>query len=196
MFLRLRQIQVGAVSAREAGDDVKVAELQNELGEVVKPAPKPNGETKPAQPAQPAIQPWVRDFINGNEDFFKSGRKVALFNAIMLEKRQAGDSRVGEVEGTALLNEAREEVERALGGNVRRQAPSRTEESRSSGDGGGARGDGTSYADLPPEARTQCDSQEKKFVGDRKLFKTQGEWRKHFASEYFGPSAVSRSGEA
>lgn len=193
-----RKVELGQElkAAREAGDDVRVAELQNELGEVVKP--KANGAEKPPErkpPEQPAIQPWVRDFINGNEEFFKNTRKVALFNAVMLEKRQAGDSRVGEVEGTALLNEAREEVERTLGGNVRRTAVPKTEESRSSGDGGGARSGGKSYADLPPEARAQCDSQTSKFVGEKKLFKKPEEWRKHFADEYFGPSAVSRSGE-
>lgn len=176
--------------AREAGDDVKVAELQNELGEVVKPQPKPNGSEQPRQPAQPQIQPWVKEFIEGNEDFFKNGRKVALFNAVMLEKRQAGDARVGPEEGTALLNEARDEVERTLSVNFRRQAPSRTEESRSGG--GGRTSSGTGYADLPPEARDKCDQQETKFVGERKAFKTQSEWRKHFTSEYFGPSAVVR----
>lgn len=187
-----RKVEIGQElkAAREAGDDVKVAELQNELGEVVKPPAKTNGAEQPRQPAQPQIQPWVREFIDGNEDFFRNGRKVALFNAVMLEKRQAGDGRVGPDEGTALLNEARDEVERALGGNARRQAPSRTEESRSGG--GGRASSGTGYADLPPEARDQCDKQETKFVGERKAFKTQAEWRKHFTSEYFGPSAVVR----
>lgn len=183
-------------SAREAGDDVKVAELQNELGEVVKkpaesaaPA-RSNGGTPP--PAQPVIQPWVRDFIDGNADFFKNNRKIALFNAVMIERRQAGDTRVGEVEGTALLNEAREEVERALGANVRRQAPARTEESRSAG-GGGRPASSSGYADLPSEARDKCDAQEAKFVGPTKAFKNQAEWRKHYASEYFGPSEVARA---
>jgi hypothetical protein len=186
-----RKVEIGQElkAAREAGDDVKVAELQNELGEAVKkPEVKPNGA--PAPPQQPAIQPWVKQFLDSNEEFFKNGRKLALFNAVMLEKRQAGDARVGDVEGTAILTEVREEVERALGGNTRRTAPPKTEESRSSGEGGGQRGGGKGYADLPPEARTKCDSQEVRFTGKGKAFKDQAAWRKHFVTEYFGPSAV------
>lgn len=187
-----RKVEIGQElkTAREAGDDVRVAELQNELGEVVKKPEPVKQETKPNGQQQPAIQPWVKEFIETNDDFFKNTRKVALFNAVMLERRQAGDARVGDVEGTALLNEAREEVEKTLGGNSRRQAPPKTEESRSEGRGGG-RPSGRGYADLPPEARAKCDEQEAKFVGTNKAFKDQAAWRKHFVTEYNGPSAIT-----
>src|SRR5216683_1551603 len=89
-----RKAEIGAElkTAREAGDDVRVAELQNELGEVIKPPEKSNGNPPPEQrQQQPAIQPWVKEFIDTNDDFFKNQRKIALFNAIMMEKRQGGD---------------------------------------------------------------------------------------------------------
>jgi uncharacterized protein (UPF0147 family) len=178
--------------AREDGNEVRAAELTAELGEIVK---KPNGAAPapapaPKQPDQPVIQPWVKQFIDGNSEFFQSGRKVALFNAVMLERRQAGDMRVGPEDGTALLNEVREEVDRALGGNPRRQAAARTEESRPAG--GRSRASGQGYADLPPEAQEKCNQQEERFVGKGKAFKDQAAWRKHYAKEYFGPSAVTR----
>ena len=184
-------------AAREAGDDVRVAELQNELGEVVKPAAvkappkveeKPNGGGGP-----PVMQPWVKGWVDDNKEFFDNPRKLALFNAVVFEKRKADDKRVGEGPGTDFLNEARDEVERVLGANPRRQAPSKTEESRNSGGSGNNSGGGKSYADLPPDARAKCDAQEAKFVG--KGFKDQAAWRKHFAKEYFGPSAIGLRGE-
>lgn len=196
-------------AAREAGDEVKVAELTNELQTLVKPAEKKevkksNGED--TQNRQPVIQPWVRTFLEDNSEFMKDPRKVALFNVEMLQRRQAGDGRVGDVEGTALLNEARDAVEKLLGGNSRRQAPSKTEESRPAGggpSGGGPRGKG--YADMPADARAKCDAQEKKYVGvtedgkkaPGKAFKTQAEWRAHFAREWFSPSvrAIERATE-
>src|SRR5215831_226063 len=109
-----RKAELGAElrAAREAGDDVKVAELQNELSDVVKkpepPAPKPNG----AAPPQPAIQPWVKAFVDSNAEFFGDTYKIALFNAAMVKRRQQGDTRVGEVDGTALLNDVRDEVDK------------------------------------------------------------------------------------
>src|SRR6267142_2694179 len=58
-----RKIEIGVElkAAREAGDDVRVAELQNELGEVVKkPDPTPSKTGNGTGPQQPAIQPWVK----------------------------------------------------------------------------------------------------------------------------------------
>ena len=192
---RKTEIAQALKNAREAGDDVKVAELQNELGEVTR---KPNGEVKdPVReeaPKGPVIQPWVREFIEGNDEFFKSGRKVALFNAVMLERRQGGDSRVGPDQGTALLTEVRDEVEKTLGGNSRRTAPSKTEESRPAGGGRGSSG-GKGWTDLPEEARQKCSEQAEKFVGKGKAFKDEAAWRKHYVAEYFGPSAITRRAE-
>lgn len=188
-----RKAEIGAElkAAREAGDDVRVAELQNELGEVVKPAPAPKSNGA-AAPAQPVIMPWVKNFLEGNKEFFESPRKVALFNAIMIERRSAGDKRVGEGDGTALLDEVRTEVENALGGNPARRAPARSEDSRPTGGGGGGGNRGAkTYFDMPPDAQAKCDSQEARFVG--KGFKDQAAWRKHFVGEYFGPSAIQVS---
>jgi len=183
-----RKAEIGAElkAAREAGDDVKVAELQNELGEVIKQAPVREPSKTTTATSQPAIQPWVQSYINENQEFFQDGDRVALFNNEMLRRRKAGDTRMGEVEGVALFNEAVQAVEKKLGGNARRQAASKTEESRRGpGNGSGSSSRGQSYADLPSDARQKCDAQESRFVGEGKTFKDQAAWRKHYANSYF-----------
>lgn len=195
---RKRELGVEIKAAREAGDDVRVAELTNELGDVTKtkaaPVQQPPVQQQP--PAGPAILPWVKGFLDTNEEFFANPRKVALFNVEMLERRKGGDSRVGDTDGVALLNEAKEAVDKVFGGNPRRQMPSKGEESRPGGgnnSGGGGGAGGKTYADLPADARAKCDSQEERFSGKDKAFKDQKSWRTHFVSEYFGPSATAMS---
>lgn len=193
---RKREIGGELTTAREAGNDVRVAELQNELADLVKPkekaAPKTNG-TQPAatsQPQSPMILPWVKEFVESNDTFFKDSDRIALFNSRMLKRRQDGDTRVGAGAGTDLLTEVRDEVDKILGGNSGRRAPSKTEASRSGGgDNGRGRGGEKSFFDLPPEAQSKCNAQEERFVGEKKTFKTQAAWRKHFATQYFSPSA-------
>jgi hypothetical protein len=198
---RKAEIGVELKAAREAGDDVRVAELQNELGDVIKPpvvTPPPTQQQPPQNqpPAGPQVLPWVKGFLDSNEDFFANPRKVALFNVEVLERRKGGDTRVGEGDGVAFLTEAREAVERMMGGNPRRQMPSKGEESRPGGgnnSGGGGGAGGKTFADLPADARSKCDSQEERYVGKDKVFKDQKSWRAHYVSEYFGPSATAMS---
>lgn len=184
--------------ARESGNEVRVAELQNELQGLVKPAEKKAPPANPGNGTQPVIQPWVKGFIEGNADFMHDPDRVALFNNELLRRRQAGDTRVGEVEGIALLTEARDAVEAKLGGTRRSAAPSKTEEPNPTGGSRTVRSGGKGYSDMPAEARAKCDAQEKRFVGaSGKAFKTQAEWRAHYAKEFFSPStrAIERATE-
>lgn len=187
---RKAEIAVELKAAREAGEDVRVAELQNELGEVVKPPAPPPPERRPA-PTQPEVLPWVKSYVDADADFFKDPVKVAVFNTLAVQKRQAGDTRTGEVDGVAFLNEVKEAANAKLGGNPARRQPSKTEDSRPAGRENGGRSAGQSYGDMDQAARDKCDAQEAKFVGPSKAFKTQAEWRKFFASEHFGPSAAA-----
>lgn len=184
-----RKAELGT-AIRSEEDPVRKAEMETELRTITdrdrtrSAPPERQQQQPPPQQQPPAIQPWVQNFLGSNREFFENPHKIALFNSVVSQKRQQGDARVGETDGTAFLNEAREEVERMLGGNQRRQAPPRTEDSRPGG--GGSRSGGKGYFDMPADAQGACDSQEKKFVGEGKAFKTQAEWRKHFATEYFG----------
>jgi len=187
-----RKAELGAElrAAREAGDDVKVAELQNELSDVVRKPEPPARKPEPIPPAPPEIQPWVKQFVDGNQEFFGDSYKIALFNAAMIRRRQEGDKRTGPTEGAALLQEVRDEVDKIFGGNPARRAVDKTEGSRPAGNGG-SRSSGRGYGDMDADAQRKCDAQEARFVGPTKLFKDQASWRKHFAGEYFGPSAVA-----
>lgn len=193
---RKEELGTQIAAAREAGNDVKVSELTSELNKITakeQEPVKPNGASQQQQPVAPQMQPWVKNFIDGNQEFFRTPRKAALFNAVILEKRQAGDARVGEGLGTAFLSEVKSEVEGILNGGTspRRQA-ARTEESRSAGGGGGSgagNGSGQTYSDMPDDARAKCDSQVAKYVGESKLYKKPEDWQRHYAREYFGDQA-------
>jgi len=194
---RKAEIAVALKTAREAGDDVKVAELQNELSELVKPAEK-KPPAAAVRPTQPTVIPWIKEYAEENKEFFETPRKAGLFNAITMEKKLAGDTRNGPVDGRAMFEEVKEEVERILGANSSRHAPPKSEESRPTGGGGGngSRANGKTYADLPPEAKAKCKKDEARFVGEKKAFKKVEDYQRFYAAEYFGPSAINvRAGE-
>lgn len=188
-----RKSELGS-AIRSEEDPVRKAEMETELRTITEREQKrtqqqPPVQQPPAVQQQPQIQPWVQNFLSTNNDFFENRHKTALFNSVILQKRQEGDRRVGEVEGVALLNEVKSEVEKMLnGGNARRQAPAKTEDSRPAGGGGGGSGGsgGKNFFDMPSDAQEKCTAQEARFVGEGKAFKTQAEWRKHYTSEYFG----------
>jgi hypothetical protein len=202
-----RKTEIGTElrAAREAGDDVRVAELQNELAEIVKPdsAKTGNGsgnETRQQTPPGPQLQPWLKSWIDGNQESLRNPRFAGLFNGVVAEKRAAGDQRgLNNSDGTELMEEVKAEVHAILNPNTRRAAPGKSEETRSTGGGGGAaRGTGRSFADLPADAKTKCDKQAEKFVGPKgsgKLFETKEAWRAHYAGEYFAPSRTPFSRE-
>lgn len=193
-----RKTELGTAikAAREAGDDVKVAELTAELNETAakKPAAPPERREPPNN--APTLQPWVKTFLDSNQGFFQDPRKVAYFNSEMLVRRNQGDRRVGDIEGTALLQEAMDTVENMLGGQPVRRQNSRAEEpSPPNGGSSGARGNGRGYSDLPFDVRSKCDAQEERFVGPKKMFKNQADWRKYYATEYFSPTTLLPSRE-
>ncbi len=175
-------------AAREAGDDVRVSELQSQLQDVTAAAKdaakRATKEEKPAAPADktavPVVQPWLKEWISENDEFLKTPRKSAMLNAIVQEKRQAGDERVGR----EFMDEVRDEVETFLESKSGLR-PSRTEETRPTGGGSRGNGRGQTYADLPADAKEQCDKDAKRYVGPTKIFKDEAAWRKHFAKEYF-----------
>ena len=45
---------------------------------------------------------------------------------------------------------------------------------------------GKSYNSLPAEAKTACDAEARRFVGEGKRFKTTADWRARYAELYFG----------
>jgi hypothetical protein len=69
-------------------------------------------------------------------------------------------------------------------------APRRTEKSEAGGSAGGngagsAAPRGKSYAQLPPDAKTQCEKDAKKHVGKDPAFKTLADWQSYYAKVYW-----------
>lgn len=177
--LERERIKKELAEASEAGDHARVAELTEEMAETARPAAPKDDDEQP--PAQPKFHPEVEQWFNEHPDFVRNPRKTALANAIIAEKRQAGDTRVGRV----FLDDVASEVDKFFGDQA---PPSR--DSKVAGGGGGSRssggsGGGKSYADLPADAKATCDRMANRLVGQGRAHKDIGSWRKSYAEQYF-----------
>lgn len=73
------------------------------------------------------------------------------------------------------------ELDKRISGKTQRPGAGKVEGSRGSSTGGEAAG--RTYADLPAEAKAQCDKYAKKFVRKDGKFKTEAEYRQHYVRE-------------
>lgn len=137
-----------------------------------------------AKPATPAAAPVVRDeateaWIASHDWFDKdlklTGIAMGLANAIR------ADAPTAHLKGTAFYNKLDELLAEYL--PSRRGAPSKVAPAGGSGGGSGGEG-GKGYADLPAEAKAECEKEASKFVGEGRAFKTKAEWQAHFAELY------------
>ena len=175
-----RQVKAQLAAASEAGDHDGVAELTDKLVQmnavepvVVKAPPPPEAFSPPAD-----LVEWNAD----NPWFGVSKRKTALALAIAQEFRDAGDMSTGR----PFYEKVGAEVDKELG--VQQPRGDKVEGARNgSGDGEGRTANGRKgYASLPADARTACDAESRRFVGEGKKYKTQQEWRNRYAEIYFG----------
>ncbi len=175
-----RQVKAQLAAASEAGDHDGVAELTDKLVQMnavepVKAAPPP-----PVQEFSPPA-----DLVEWNAEnpwFGVSKRKTALALAIAQEFRDAGDMSTGR----PFYEKVGAEVDKELG--VQQPRGDKVDGGRNgSGDGEGRSANGRkSYASLPADARSACDAESRRFVGEGKKYKTQQEWRNRYAEIYFG----------
>lgn len=185
-------IKARIVDASKNGDHEAVADLQEQLAEIVaeeKAAasrPKPNGTTNGQPQVNPQLQAELVAWRGQNADFMANPRKVALGQAVAAELRS--DPKNAGLVGAAFMDKVREEVEKSLGGSG---APGHSRVSagaggkRDGGGSGGGGGGGKTYADLPKEARDACDRMEARVVGAGKKHKDQASWRKSYTAQYF-----------
>lgn len=173
------ELRTELAAAHEAGDHKGAAEITDKLIQLKTAEDAP--AAKPAAPAAPQVvkvHPEVQAWIDAHQEFWKSGRRVALANAIAAEKRQAGDKRIG----AAFMDEVMQEVEDEFAGGKKRGGDGKVE----SGSGGSGRSGGEkSYADLPAEAKEACDAQGKKLVGLNRAHKDINSWRASYVKQYF-----------
>jgi len=171
--------------AIEAGEHALAAELDERLDEArdkqktvaASPPPPP-----PAPAPKPAVEPWAQAFadenpwLNGTTKEDK--KRTALFLAIADTLHKETGQR-----GKVLLEAAKVELEETLPtpGN-----PSKLEGAKG-GDGGSRQASSNGkkgFTSLPADVQAFAKSEEKKYVGPNKAFKTPAEWHKHYAEIY------------
>lgn len=168
--------------ASEAGDHRGVAELTDQLTQLNKAEEKAEEKPKVAAPAKFVPPADLAEWNEENPWFGKDKRKTALALGIAQELREGGERSTGR----AFFDLVKEEVDKTLGG---KEAPPRSDKVEGARNGGSEEGRGSSrkgYASLPADAKAQCDTDARQFVGPGKRYKTQDEWRKSYAELYFG----------
>jgi hypothetical protein len=168
--------------AREIGDDDKVDEINDalvELKDEAKAAEKNATKSAPTNKSSedisktPEFQAWAKE----NEWFGQDERRSRLAVAVGQELR-AKNPNIGIKE---FLEKVSEEVAETFG----EKTSSRNTASKVEGSRRGTGTGGKSYADLPSEARKQCDEDIKRHVGPNKVYKTAKEYQSYFANLYF-----------
>lgn len=110
--------------------------------------------------------------------------KSAIAYQVHLEIKQDSPGLKGRAYLDEITRRTNAEVARLTGG---RAAPARKVEGGKGGAGGSAGGNGAgkSYADLPADAKAACSSFTRDLVGPNKRHKTEAEWQKAYATQYF-----------
>lgn len=184
------KIKEDLVKAKEEGNHAAEVELTDKLTRT--PAEpevaKPNG----AAPPNPALEENRRvfgEFQTANDWYNKDLIKTGIANGMAQQLRAEGSVLVGR----PFLDEMARRTEAYLTereAGTRRAAPSKVEgDTRSGAAPAGGQGTGTTYGDLPPEARAACEKSLSR--GDIKvgpnapLFKSPEAYRAYYANIYF-----------
>lgn len=168
--------------ARSDGDDDKVDEINDTLVDLKREAEKESAKATKAPTNKssedisktPEFQSWAKE----NPWFGEDTRKSRLAVAIGQEIR----AKTPNISIYDFLEQVSEEVDSTFGTTKQsnRDAVSKVEGSRR-----GNGGTGKSYADLPSDARKQCEQDIKKLVGDNKVYKTEKAYKDYYAKLYF-----------
>lgn len=176
------EVRAELAHAIKEGDTVAIADLQErsdnlrdearDLREAVKKAEAPSPRSQPADQTEVMFNSWAA----ANPWFSTGGQALqAEFGAELISIR----AEQPHLWGYDLLNAAANRL------HTKRARPPQKVTSAASGGSGGQAGGGTSYADLPAEARKACDDDAKRFVGKGKRYETREAWNKTYAERYF-----------
>lgn len=168
-------------AARAAGDVDAEMEIVDALTQT---AQKSNGEAKtvvaPAGPT-PEWKAWEADNPKFTTD--KKWRGVCIGFA----EEMRMDPQYNHLQGRAFFDEVTRQTDAWFAQRTPAARVDKTEAGGNSGSGGGGgstpRGKG--YAQLPPDAKAQCEAQAKKFVGKSEQFKTLDKWQAYYAKVYW-----------
>ena len=130
------------------------------------------------QQTNPADDPGFKAWVAENADWYGKDRAKTAYAESMgafIANMEPN------LKGTEFLQRVADEVEAKFGATPKRE--DRVEGARQ---GASSKGNGRTYADLPPEAKVSCDKFGAKLIGEGKAFKTQAEWRKQYVKDFFG----------
>jgi hypothetical protein len=195
----------GIKDARATNDVDKELELQGRLDDTraklreAKGKPNTDGTvtTRPdAGVAPPGAtgedftqrQEW-KDFSAANPDIVNDPIAIATANAVMIQMIAKGEI-TAEMTPQSRWQKVADATKKRLGivDNPRREAPSRVEGSRPSGEGSSDRsGGGKGFSDLPQQAKDACDRQAKdsRLVGPGKRYKDVAAYRAYYVGKFF-----------
>lgn len=144
---------------------------------------KGNGKDKAAPAKNWADDPVFKAWAEENHWYGEDEAKTMIAQGVAMKLRREGDATIGRPFMDKVSAGVIKEIQR-LTGNTR-GGPSKVEGGGPSGNDTG--GGGKSYNDLPSEAKEACDkfARDTRLVGAGKIHKTQAEFRKHYATEYF-----------
>lgn len=140
-------------------------------------APPPPAAAPAPAAADPVFTAWAAE----NSWFSTDKRKTALAMAVAQEFRTPGHPNA-QLQGRAFFDKITEEVNAVFEPATR--SVSKVAGGRPSGQGGGATRTYT-YADLPEEAKSACDSFARKLAGPGRAYKTVEDWQAHYTKQYF-----------
>ena len=158
-------------------DDLRVAQREAGKPEVTKEDKTdvdPNAAMKPEFVAWNKENAWF-----GDPSTAENRKRTKAFIRIGEDLREDGEDSTG----ATFLNKCLEELERQEGGTTStpvKKVVSKVEGGNSGGRGSSSRG----FDSLPKEAKDACHSDNDRFVGDGKLFKTLKEWENSFYDQY------------
>lgn len=170
--------------ARDDGDVEAEVEIQDELAKIrtAQAAPAPAPLPKPtAAPTTPPADPDFTAWQSANQWFVTNPRLRGLTMGIAEEIKAKSPALKGKAFYDAIDAEMADYLETPSGGTDK-VAGGRGPSGGGSGNSGGR---AKTYADLPAEAKSACDSYAAKLVGPGRAHKDLASWQAQYARDFF-----------
>ena len=173
-------------------DEVKILDQLGEVRKTLKDAeesPTPQAKNTNQQPVQPNADPVFQAWLKDNNWFGQDKKKTKLVTRIGEDLRDEGT----DLKGREFLDECVRLYEEQYGeadtdDEEKNQTPQRRTPSKVEG-GHNPRSTGAkskSWESLPADAKQECLNDAEDLVGPDKRYKTLDEWKKKYASIYYG----------
>jgi len=175
-----KQLLAERKAARDEGDDAVLDEIDEQLQnnreqtKALEKEPEPKKKAAATNEPPPEFVAWkaANPWFEGEDD-----EDVAL-TAIAYKYAQ-------EAMKKGLKNQDfYDHIDAKMAPRLRKE-PAASKVEGGGPSGGGGAGSSKGYNALPADAKAMCDAEEKRFVGERKMFKTKEAWRAHFVAQYF-----------